>query len=395
MNDPGPGAPELAVFGEWNTANLGDRAIGRAARAFFAECGWRATPYALGALCRVAGADDGRAPDGAFHALRLAGASGALKRRARAVRQRYRMLWLLGPLSRAQAIVVGGGGLLGDANLHFPQSLAAVATLARALGKPLLCLGCGASGPWSERGARLIGRFVAACRVVAVRDARTAARLRALGASPPPALFGDFCLAERDLRDDWPTDSRTTLALNVYAAPDQSGTGQERYENAMVRLGRSLGGHDGRKLCVFTTGTSEDEAPARRVHARLPGASLHLPSGLDGLETLMRGGGLVVASRLHAAILALARGAAVLGCSPTSKLTDYLETMGLREYAFGPDDVDALARCVAREGCARLRAGQVGALRRAPVWAGRADARRALEALASGAAGAARVDVTG
>ena len=45
--------PEIAVFGEWDTANLGDRAIGASVLKFCADCGWRGRPYSLGSLSPV------------------------------------------------------------------------------------------------------------------------------------------------------------------------------------------------------------------------------------------------------------------------------------------------------------------------------------------------------
>ena len=45
--------PTVALFGEWNTANLGDSAIRRGAVQFFEECGWHVSCYAIGTLVPV------------------------------------------------------------------------------------------------------------------------------------------------------------------------------------------------------------------------------------------------------------------------------------------------------------------------------------------------------
>src|SRR6185295_4339053 len=106
-----PRAPEVALFGEWNTGNLGDRAIHVEVKRFFEGCGWRPRSFHLGSLSagdEPLGVGPARAP---------------AKRAARGISQRARMLGLLPRLERVQAISVGGGALLTDDSLHFPQSL--------------------------------------------------------------------------------------------------------------------------------------------------------------------------------------------------------------------------------------------------------------------------------
>ena len=173
--------PEIAVFGEWDTANLGDRAIHESVLRFCAECGWDPVSYSIGALAPVTprGTRAAGARRGTNAAFRVAP---PLKRTLRALRQRRRIAALLQPLAHADAILVGGGQLLADRNLHFPQSLATIAWAARRLGKPLWCLGCGTEAEWSPRGESMIRGFLQACATLAVRDDETAARLgRALG----------------------------------------------------------------------------------------------------------------------------------------------------------------------------------------------------------------------
>jgi len=164
--------PEIAVFGQWDTANLGDRAIHESVLRFCAQCGWDAASYSIGALAPVTprGTRDAAARRGTGALFR---AAPPLKRTLRALRRRRRLAALLAPLARADAILVGGGQLLADRNLHFPQSLAMIAWAARRLGKPLWCLGCGTEAVWSPRGESMIRGFLQACAVVAARDDET------------------------------------------------------------------------------------------------------------------------------------------------------------------------------------------------------------------------------
>lgn len=377
--------PEIALFGEWDTANLGDRAIHRSVQRFCARCGWDASSYSIGALAPLAPRGERAAP-----ARRAAGqgalgtlfrAAPPLKRTLRALRQRRRIGTLLAPLERADAILVGGGQLLADRNLHFPQSLATIAWAARRLGKPLWCLGCGTEAEWSPRGESMIRGFLQACAVLAVRDDETAARLgRALGRPVP--VIGDFCLTVPPF---W-APAGHAVAFNVQQLPPPWSASQQRYEAACAALARRLARAAGSApaLRVFTTGTPEDVAAARRLHASLRehGAELVLPASLDELYAVLDSSALVVASRLHAAVLALARGRAVLGFTPQPKLQRFLATLGLAADGFGPGAADALLRRLARDGAGAIARAQRERVLRAPLWACRAEVGERLKALA-------------
>ena len=324
-------APELALFGEWNTANLGDRAIHRAALEFFEGCGWRTSSYALGALLPVSRlqADQPLLPDAGGRSAIRAALPPLAAQALRGARQQYRMLRLLPALRAAQAICVGGGALLSGPGVHFSQPLAALTRAAQALGKPMLCLGCSADGLWTPAALRSIEAFAAACAVVALRDGASARRIGALLPQRPVSVFGDFCLSDAALRNRALDDTRRhVLALNVGAGPEPGGIAQHIYEDALVTLaGRwqdaAPDGQGG--VAVFTTGTAQDAAPAQRVAQRLAAqrARLLLPTGLDELNALLRSSELVIATRLHAAILALTQGAAVIGFSHSAKLQEF------------------------------------------------------------------------
>ena len=301
----------------------------------------------------------------------------------RELRQRYRMRRLLPQLGRARAIVVGGGGLLSDDNLHFPQSLAVVAESARRLNIPLYCLGCSVEGQWSAKGADKIRKFLAACAAVAARDHFTAGRVEAVRRSPVP-VFGDFCLTEAQLLEEgnW-SHSRQALAINVRRIPARSDALQERYEEVLVELATRLirsGAERLKTIRIFTTGTLHDVVPAQRVFARLGamGVELRLPRSLDELTGVLRESALVIASRLHGAILGLAAGAPVVGFSSTPKMHNFFSTMGIGPYCFDVDASVQLMNLIGGADQASIFAAQRHALVHAPVWATRAQVRRAL-----------------
>ncbi len=388
-----PGArgarPEVAAFGEWDTANLGDRGIHEGVLRFFTGCGWGVRSFGVSSLAPVPA--DGAfqdAPSGKLERVRaMLRSAPRLKRTLRGARQRVRMAGLLAELGQVQAIAVGGGALLTDSNLHFPQSLAQLARAARRLDKPVLCLGCSVEGDWSGAGERMIRDFLAACHVIAARDDATAARLGEVLGTPPP-VFGDFCLSEeRILGGSARGEERIALAINVCQLAGPWAPAQERYEEAMValvnRLARSAAARRA-AIRVFTTGPAEDTHAAERVFARLAarGAELHLPRNLAQLSAMLRTSAAVVATRLHGAVLALAEHTPAVGISTAPKLRNFFSTLGIRRHFHDLGDARRLAEWLAEADYDALYAEQRRALVRAPVWAGRARVRDQLESLA-------------
>lgn len=379
--------PTVALFGEWNTANLGDSAIRQEAVQFFEDCGWRVSCYAIGTLVPVEPGAGTQRLDAPRRVRRL---DHRIKRGLRGLRQRLRMAQLLPRLAGAQAISVGGGALLADENLHFPQSLVQIARCARRLGKPLYCLGCSSEGDWSAKGAAMVREFVSACQLIAVRDDATASRLATELATRPP-VFGDFCLNERPLavHEAASVADRLMPAVNACQLPTRWSMAQPAYEDALVRLARRLAmAATSEGVRIFTTGTAEDAIVACRVHMRLQdcGAQLHLPHDLSQLLGLLRASSVVMASRLHGAILALTQDVPVFGYSPAPKLRNFLSTLGLAHFCFEPGADRDLEGWLADASYDLVRAEQRRALVRARVWPVRARVREALAALAREAA---------
>lgn len=381
--------PEVAIFGEWNTSNLGDRAIHHEVRRYFSACGWRVSSFGIGSLS-PAGTGDGHG-GGAAHDSRLrtglAVMTPRLKRIVRDVRQRVRARSLLPRLRHVQAISVGGGALLSDANMHFPQSLSALAHCARALDKPLLCLGCSAEGEWSEQGGRMIRNFLGTCALVAVRDAATAGRLAGVLPSRPP-IFGDFCLSEaRFLNAVRRTGGRRDIAVNVCQLAEPSGAAQADYEDALVALVNGLARRAEESAAViklFTTGIPEDARAAERVTARLSAhrITLHLPHDLAQLSSMLETSALVVATRLHAAILSLAESVPVVGIAASAKLGNFFSTVGIGRYCYGFESVPQLAEWLAHADYEALFSEQRRAIVHSPVWSSRMEIEDELVSLA-------------
>jgi polysaccharide pyruvyl transferase WcaK-like protein len=381
--------PEIAVFGEWNTTNLGDRAIHQGVLDFFTDCGWRVSSYGFGSLTPVAPAPVHSAVTTERGRLRkLLDKLPPVKRALREVRQRAQMRALLPSLERAQAIMVGGGALFTDAGLHFPQSLAVLAEAAGRLDKPLLCLGCSTDGdaPWSVGGERAIRKFLAACSLIVARDYVTAEECaRVLGR--PVSVFGDFALGEVEPRREHQTP-RHVLAINVQGLGTRYAAKQREYEDALVAVANGLMRigivRGAQKIRIFTTGSPEDVAPAQRVFARLAGdgAELDMPNSLERLLTGLRESALVVASRLHAGALALAEGAPAVSLSPNPKAHNLFATLGLEDYTFYLENTAQLIDRVTSTGCGAMAAKQRDSVAQSRIWAAREQVRSELRLLA-------------
>jgi polysaccharide pyruvyl transferase WcaK-like protein len=382
--------PEVAAFGEWDTANLGDRGIHQGVRDFLSACGCSTRSYGVSTLLPVQPEHGSGNVNGHSSTQRrmasLLGRSPAVKRTLRAVRQRVRMRALIEPLEPARAVLVGGGALLTDTNLHFPQSLLELARYARRSSKPLLCLGCSMEGEWSRQGERMMLEFLSACDVIAVRDDATAARLApALGARPP--VFGDFCLLESlALENGGRSRDWGEIAINVSQLSGRWEMAQERYEAALVALANRLAremNHQRPGIRIFTTGVPEDARAAERVLSRIdaPGARLYLPENLAQLSAMLGTSALVVSTRLHAAILALAARVPVIGFSASPKIRDFLATLGIRRYFHGLEDWPQVADALATTDYDAIYAEQRRALAHAPLWTEQARIRNEIRSL--------------
>lgn len=343
--------PRVAVFGEWGETNLGDWAIYHGVADFFAQADAAIDAYRCGALrpfqlpqAPPAARSTPRARPGVLNGT--GSAARLLKRSVRGWRQEWLVRRLMPQLAQADLVCVGGGALLCDRNLHFPQSLVAIARAVQVLRKPLWCLGCSVDGEWTERGRQMILEFLETCDAIAVRDQATAARLAAATGRNVP-LFGDFALPSQPTPRTDLAARRYVLGMNVSQIPAPWDAYQGRYEDALVTVASRflIEAQRTPKIALFTTGTPQDDAPLERVQARLAAAGTEAirPASLTELHQVLDQSEIVIATRLHAAIVALARGRPAIGLSPSPKIGSFLESIGLGEFFVRIPDSDAEA----------------------------------------------------
>lgn len=336
--------PTIAAFGEWSQTNIGDHAIHHGVHEFFDDCGWRVRSFDLGALRPASGPRPGVAAPAHWRSSSVLDGMPMVKRALRGWRQQALMQRLLPSLASCDAICVGGGALLMDSNLHFPQSLAVLSWAAGELEKPLLCLGCSVEGDWSARGRRIVRDFLNRCGFVALRDRASAERIADLLGREVP-VFGDFALRLSESRVDIATAPRYLFAVNAMHQLAPHDVWQQRYEDGLVQVVTSAVAQAPAPagIAVFTTGTAQDLAPAARLCARLAevGAELHPGRSLDQLRELLHASRAVIATRLHAAIIPLAERVPVIGYAVTPKLGNFFHSIGLDDCHFGPGDATA------------------------------------------------------
>lgn len=339
----------VAVFGAWSETNLGDRAIYQGVKQFFALPGTVVDTYRCGALRPyhasapgICSADSPRSKVSSLFSEQSA-AMRALKRSVRGIRQEWLVRRLMPSLAQADLVCVGGGELLSDQNLHFPQSLLAISRAVQALRLPLWCLGCSTGEAWSERGRRMIVEFLESCDAIAVRDHQTAAQVSAVTGRKVP-LFGDFALPVRPVRATALTSRPFALAVNVAQLSPPWTDVQHDYEAMLVRLVQGFLHTEAPKarVLLFSMAGARDEPPLQRVQAQLSAAGVAVarPGTVPELEQLLDDSNLIVASRLHAAVISLARGRPVLGFSPSPKIGRFFASVGLSDFFFQGADGD-------------------------------------------------------
>lgn len=310
-----------------------------------------------------------------------------------------RSLRQLGPTWRARlkgvdVAVTGGGNLFSDADLNFPLKIDAAWSLLREANIPVAVFAVGVSDNWSEKGAALFRRAFSGTQVVdlSVRDSLSAEILeRRLGCPdlPQPRIVRDPGLlvsfhvpqVRKDVRMPrigLGLTHPTTLRYHADEKPvsEASLTG---WYSELVRGCLSRGW----EVCVFTNGSTEDQAYLRKlgpvlaaVESSPPGRGrvtfaprfmrpAALASYISGLDLLM-------AHRLHANIAAYSYKVPLIGFTWDVKVASFFALIERPEYLCTagrerPEVVLKLAERCLREGLDPARHGHLLAEARANV----------------------------
>jgi polysaccharide pyruvyl transferase WcaK-like protein len=295
------------------------------------------------------------------------------------VRLRLRRHVLAG-LAGCDAVVLGGGNLLTDADLNFPMKIAGALRQAARLRLPVAVYGVGANRQWSEAGRRLFGRALGAAKLAyaAVRDARSQAAWRDLlvpqGVRPAilsgdPGLLASCHFPRPPLPFDAPLAGlcvTAPIALRYHATGPEAGSAADARSalDAWYAAAARALVEAGFRVALFTNGSPEDRdyldamGPAWILAAKGPVTMTNPfadPAEMVGFIAACQ---LIVAHRMHACIAAHSFAIPTIGLRWDVKLDSFFALAGRGGYIADTASLDgpaltALARRAAAEGVDR------------------------------------------
>lgn len=267
------------------------------------------------------------------------------------LRRRYRT-----GLSGAQAVVLGGGNLLTDADLNFPMKISAALAEAARASLPVAIYAVGVSPRWSDTAARLFADAFARSRLVwaSVRDERSLEEWGAhfAGKSLPLAelVVDPGVLASLH----YPAKARAIAGRRIgFCVTDplavryhSNAAAAERLETWYPAALRSLV-EQGFEVVLFTNGSPEDRD---YLHGRFAdwircakgpvtlGRSFETPGDLAAFVARCDA---VVGHRMHACIAAYSFGVPAVGLHWDVKLESFFELAGRGAHLLDPATIDA------------------------------------------------------
>src|SRR4051794_12788105 len=240
------------------------------------------------------------------------------------------------PWLHCQAVCLGGGTLVG--NGHFRQSLEQL--IAIWPDAPMFAVGVGVEDPEFREGRRSGVReelarwpaLLAGMDRLTVRGPRSAAILAELGYEAE--VVGDPALQLR-LAAPPPVEDGL-VGLNVGVVDDQWGSDPGAFRRALLAAAKQILA-TGRRLLLVSTYTPDDGFQ-RELAAELgPGAEFALAPTVEDVMTAFARCQVVVAHKLHAAILAAAVDVPAIALEYRPKCRDFQESVGRGEYVMRTD----------------------------------------------------------
>lgn len=283
-------------------------------------------------------------------------------------------------LAGCDAVVLGGGNLLTDADLNFPMKIAGALTQAAKLRLPVAVYGVGANRQWSATGKRLFGRALQSAKLAyaAVRDARSQSAWRDLLVPQgvrPAALSGDpGLLASCHFpRPPLPFDAplaglciTAPMALRYHATGPEAGTAADARITLDAWYGTAARAlvEAGFRVALFTNGSPEDRdylaamGPAWILAAKGPVTMTNPFADPAEMIRFIAGCQLIVAHRMHACIAAHSFAIPTIGLRWDVKLDSFFALAGRGTFIADTASLDgpaltALARKAVTEGVDR------------------------------------------
>lgn len=324
-------------------------------------------------------------------------------------------------LAGCDAVVLGGGNLLTDADLNFPMKIAGALRQALRLRLPVAVYGVGANRQWSQEGRRLFGRALGEARLshATVRDARSQAAwrellvpqgVRAAGLSGDPGLLASWHFPRPPAPFDAPLAGlciTAPLALRYHATDTRSAAKPGAKAGAKAALSpealdawygeaaRALVAA-GFRVALFTNGSPEDRdyldrlGPAWVLHAKGPVTMTGPFADPAEMIQFIAGCNLMVAHRMHACIAAHSFAIPTIGLRWDVKLDSFFALAGRSGYiadatALDAPSLTALAHRAVSEGVDGTALAQLMSDTRADIARMAAVLARAIQPVAAAA----------
>jgi polysaccharide pyruvyl transferase WcaK-like protein len=255
-------------------------------------------------------------------------------------------------LASAQSLLIGGGQLLMDDGLNFPFKVAAAAKKARQLGLPYHFSSCGVGQSWSVLGRKLFEQALSESESVTLRDHLSQQRLSSLlpgiqtKVTFDPAVWAAavYPVTEPAGPADWiGLGVIDNESFNARSARNRFSAGEwmELWLDLLAALLQM-----NRPVLLFTTGSPADQRFGSDLYLQSNGrgwqkvALAAYPVRVPVLTQTLRSCKVVIAARLHAAVLANAFGIAAIGLEWDEKVRAYYDEIGRPDQCFALDSAD-------------------------------------------------------
>jgi polysaccharide pyruvyl transferase WcaK-like protein len=266
-------------------------------------------------------------------------------------------------MQQADLLVVGGGQLLMDNSLGFPVKLYGVAKLARKMDLPYHLSACGTGSRWSRIAAALFKEVVGQAQTVTLRDSVSKDRLdRFLPGFTSRVTFDPVIWACKVYRVAGDARSQPVVGLGVihirdanYHLPAEQRFSREGWLkfwlDLLVELNRLK-----LRVEIFTTGVSSDQQFAGELYSAAIRQGLHAvhlsprPTTPVELAVRIHNYRAVIATRMHASIIANAYGIPTIGLVWDQKVKAYYAETEQPQNCFTPGS------CAAAEVAAACKA---------------------------------------
>ncbi|MDR3575604.1 MAG: polysaccharide pyruvyl transferase family protein [Anaerolineaceae bacterium] len=252
------------------------------------------------------------------------------------IKKRRRLAAWEPALRSADLLVIGGGQLLMDDALSFPLKLSGLTQSAKKLGIPYAITACGVGKSWSAAGRSLFRSVLEGAGSITLRDPLSQERLKQfLAELSSRVTFDPAIWAAAAYPADRSEPKSDTIGLgvinssevNVHLEPAQRKT-DEAWLEIWLELIHTLR-QSNQPIELFTTGSLADQKFALKLLAaieRRGGKRVTLlprPINPEGLISALQKFSLVIAARLHAAVLANAFGISTIGLAWDDKVKAY------------------------------------------------------------------------